>query len=79
MKNYKIRSHVDYHMGLVWLLYEPLSEILHSLIFIAIVGSSDRKNIESAMNEWKEYTCIDFQKATSGTGNYVRFINHPDG
>ena len=27
------------------------------------------------MDEWKEYTCIDFQPATSGTRNYIRFVD----
>ena len=28
------------------------------------------------MDEWKKYTCIDFQPATSDRRNYIRFVEN---
>ena len=38
-----------------------------------ILGSKDKNIIKSAMDHWSKYTCIDFQRATSGTENYIEF------
>ena len=39
------------------------------------VGSGDKYVVQGAMDEWKEFTCIEFQPATSSTKNYVLFVD----
>ena len=43
--------------------------------YFTILGSKERDIINGAMEEWKQYTCIDFKKATSNTETYIKYEN----
>ena len=47
-------------------------EVAYVLQFL---GARDKRHINSAMDEWKRYTCIDFKPATSDSKYFIKYVD----